>query len=148
MMTGQMSRARTFLALPSIDKLLLIESALSLAATRVALALLPYRTVTDIIDFVSARLPSRSSPPPLGRVAWAVNTASRHVPGVNSCLVRALTARVILMRRQRDAVLHYGVAWSGPDSFEAHAWVESDGVVVVGSTESERFTPLSIRAPR
>ena len=147
MMTGQMSRTRTFLGLPRIDKLLLIECAFSLAATRVALALLPYRTVTDIVDFVSARLRSRSSQPTLSRVAWAVDTASRHVPGVNNCLVRALAARVVLVRRQRDAVLHYGVASSGPDSFEAHAWVECDGVVVVGSTP-ERFTPLSIRTQR
>ena len=38
--------------------------------------------------------------------------------------------------------LRIGAAKNGADELIAHAWVESEGRVVIGEFESERYTPL------
>ena len=57
--------------------------------------------------------------------------------------------RHIALRRRRrwfrlPACLRIGVVKGAGGQFQAHAWVESDGVVVIGGSEPEpeRYTPL------
>jgi len=74
-------------------------------------------------------------------LAWAVNTASNVLPVTTACLVEALTGRALLERHGLEADLRLGVA--GGESFRAHAWVEHDGEVVVGShPDLDAFEPL------
>src|SRR5438309_451978 len=69
------------------------------------------------------------------RVVWAVVVASRYVP-MSTCLTQALAAQVLLARRGYSAHLHIGVAKEGAEAkLKAHAWVESDGKVLIGSSE-------------
>jgi len=42
--------------------------------------------------------------------------------------------------------LRIGAAKNGADELIAHAWVESEGRVVIGEFELDRYTPL--KAPR
>ncbi|MCB0213695.1 MAG: lasso peptide biosynthesis B2 protein [Anaerolineae bacterium] len=61
-----------------------------------------------------------------------------------TCLTQALSALILLRRYGHPATLKIGVALHEAKQFEAHAWVESQGLIVVGGTTSElsRFTPL------
>ena len=79
----------------------------------------------------------------LDRIAWAVTVASRYVPAA-SCLTQALATQVLLSRRRHPACLRIGVVKGTDGQFQAHAWVESDGVVVIGVSDSELepYTPL------
>ena len=135
-------RLRAFLALTPTDRHLLIESLLSLASIRVALAVLHYRTVVRVLDHAGTRLRPQS-PQPVPRVAWAVDVASRCLPGTQNCLVRALAARALLTRRQRETQLRFGVARDSGGAFQAHAWLESGGMVVIGEASRHRFTALA-----
>jgi len=40
-------------------------------------------------------------------------------------------------------VIHIGITKGGGERFLAHAWVESEGKVVIGGHEIERYTPLA-----
>ena len=84
-----------------------------------------------------------TAPVPEERIAWALHHAKRLVPGA-SCLPQALAAETLLVRSGHTADLRIGVRKTGPDSIEAHAWVEVDGKVVVGElpTGLGDFTPL------
>ena len=76
------------------------------------------------------------------RVVWAVVVASRYVP-MSTCLTQALAAQVLLARRGYSAHLHIGVAKEGAEAkLKAHAWVESDGKVLIGGSEPGRYTHL------
>jgi hypothetical protein len=80
----------------------------------------------------------------LDSIAWAVTVASHYVP-VATCLTQALAARVLLAGRGRSARLCIGVARSESGRFQAHAWVECAGRVVIGGAEAPvRFTPLPL----
>lgn len=65
-------------------------------------------------------------------VSWAVTRVAAYFPRSAMCLAQALAARAMLRRRGIGSVLHVGVAASGADRFEAHAWLEAAGVEVSG----------------
>jgi hypothetical protein len=86
---------------------------------------------------------SVSAPPAMDRLTWAVETVSRFVPAA-TCLTQALAAQVLLTRRGRAARLHIGVSKAEGRKLEAHAWVESQGRVVIGGSGLERYTVLAV----
>jgi len=61
-----------------------------------------------------------------------------------SCLTQALAAHLLLCRRGLTPQLHIGVAKDQRDRLIAHAWVESEGRIVVGGTDLQRYTPLLV----
>jgi hypothetical protein len=140
---------RRFLALSAADKWLLVKAALLLEAIKVGMRLLPFRTLRRLSARV-AGAPARGlrhadrASSSVERVVWAVQTASRGTPGVKSCLTQALVAQMLLSRRGHPALLHIGVAKGERGRFQAHAWVESEGKVMVGGSGVERFTPLAV----
>lgn len=86
-----------------------------------------------------------SDPPSVDRIGWAVNIASRYVPLATHCLTRAVSTEILLRRRGYAAELCYGVRRNREVAFIAHAWVESEGVVVIGGepelTDFEKLMP-------
>jgi hypothetical protein len=76
-------------------------------------------------------------------VVWAVRSVSRVVPGA-TCLTQALAAQVLLSRRGCMSRVRIGVARGPAGGLLAHAWLESDGVVVLGGPHVESYTPLNL----
>jgi Transglutaminase-like superfamily len=136
-----------FLELSSADRRLLVKASLLLEVIKVGMRLLPFRILRRLLAR-AAGVPTRRRQhgdyASVERVVWAVEAASRHTPGVKSCLNQALTAQVLLARRGHPALLRIGVARGQGGRFQAHAWVESGGETVVGRVGHERFTPLAV----
>ena len=133
-----------FRRLPTSERWLLAKAALLLGAIRVGLWLLPFRTLRALLDKAAASYRVRDTDyQPTDVVVWAVEVAAKYMPGFNTCLTKALATQVLLSRRDRPALLRIGVVKSAEDKFEAHAWVESEGRVVIGGYELERYTPLA-----
>ena len=77
-------------------------------------------------------------------VVWAVTVASRYIPGVK-CLARALATKVLLAHQGYICELRLGVAKNEKGQLEAHAWVESQGRIVIGGLRDlPRYTPLPL----
>ncbi len=144
------------LRLSAAEYLLLIGAMLSVGAARLALWLLPFRVVSRLGEGRARRdgavpspaerakvrkeaAPQRFSPQ---RVAWAVMVASRLVGRQRVCLVRALAARWMLTLLGHSSELRIGVAKAPDGKFSAHAWLESDGEIVIGGAEAQDFTAL------
>jgi hypothetical protein len=51
---------------------------------------------------------------------------------------------MLLARRGYPALLHIGVAKGKEGQFQAHAWVESEGKVVIGGAGLGCFTTLAV----
>src|SRR2546425_7221438 len=93
-----MSRLRKFLALPAPERRVLLAATLLLPTVRLALSILPFRTMRR---FVTRLARARNdgplaSPPSPARVGWAVRTAGRYVPSGGDCLGPALTPPLLL----------------------------------------------------
>jgi hypothetical protein len=57
--------------------------------------------------------------------------------------VRALASEYVLGRLGYPCELKIGVAKGAAGEFAAHAWLESEGRVVIGEFEVDRYTALS-----
>lgn len=129
-----MTPLAAFLALPRCDRRLLLRALTTLVGVRLALRIVP-------VDRLRRRVcRTRPYARPAERIAWAVRTASRGLPGT-TCLVSALAAQRLLARDGHDCQLTIGVA-RNERGLAAHAWVMCDGVTLVGGEESAGYTPL------
>lgn len=124
-----MNAVQKFWRLGGADRRLLFEAAVLLAAYRVALCVLSW-------DRVAALRSSRDESPAeqisVERLEWAVRTAGRRIPAVN-CLSAALALHHLMSRAGYESTIHIGVAKTPARGFEAHAWVEHDGVTLLSS---------------
>ena len=124
------------------------EAALLSLAWRLALWALPWRAVHTAAWGLTELLPlSQRRPRPQGARAAEVGAAFSQVPRFvprATCLVQALSAHLMLVRRNLHSALHLGVKRAAEAPFGAHAWVESDGEAVVGGDGSGfvRMEPL------
>jgi transglutaminase superfamily protein len=139
-----MKRLRKFLNLAPRDRRLLVSTTVLLGAIRLGLRLLPFRTMRRMVIKL-AHTPTDLHPTKqfsVDRLAWAVTVASRYVPRA-TCLTQALAAQVLLGRHGHLSQLHVGVATGEEGRLEGHAWLESQGRIVVGGGELSRYTLLS-----
>ncbi|SRR6266568_1331567 len=139
-----MTTLRKLLRLSPAELSLVVQAALLLGAIGLGLRLLPFGRLRRLLDRLSR---SGDGARPLGqlpaeRVAWAIERVSRVVPGTRSCLAQALAAQVLLARRGQEACVRIGVARDTDGPLHAHAWVESEGRIVVGAAGRPGFSPL------
>lgn len=125
------------------ERWLLLKTWLLFWIVRPSLWLLPYRA--------SRQLCERMSRPPLGdrrdkftpqKLAWAVEVASRYIPGGEHCLTRAHVAQILLHRRGFPSHIRFGVLQDGGDELSAHSWVECMGATVIGGGDLDRYVEL------
>lgn len=78
-------------------------------------------------------------------VVWAVRRAASAVPFA-SCLTQALAAQIMLARRRCPTTLHVGVKRDVNGTFGAHAWLESNGRLLLGGTRAslKSFVRLAV----
>lgn len=135
--------------LSGVGDRLRMAAVLWVGAVRVGLWILPLGWVRRLAGAASQSwLPRRRSDPPEAHaVGHAVEAARRAVPHA-TCLVLALAAQVLLVRLGRPAELHLGGTRSAGGEFEAHAWVESEGEVVVGGGPSGHVRLGAVRMPQ
>ena len=128
--------------LAPVDRQLLAASVLLAGALRLGLWLLPFGVLRALLAWLVPTQPARPEEQLApDRVAWAVMVASRYVPRA-TCLAQALATQALLRRAGCPARLQLGAARSERGQFEAHAWVESRGRVVIGGPAAGRFVPF------
>jgi hypothetical protein len=140
-----MQQLRNFLKLTMDDRLLLLNTLVLLAAIRLGLWLLPFKTLLGLLPRLSqiTFTPNLSHSALLNKVVWAIDVSSRYMPGGVKCLARALTAKVLLDRLEHSPELRIGVAKDNQGTLEAHAWIEYQGQIVMGNLKDlSRFVPL------
>lgn len=129
---------KRFLYLPDQDRSILIQALIALSIFRIVLPLLSLRTVERLplsMNWRGNQIPSAC------RIAWAVRSAARFVPGA-TCLLQALTAHALLIRHGYAPRLTIGVMKDGCQRFGAHAWVTCADEVVIGGRETQKYTAL------
>ncbi|BAZ22557.1 hypothetical protein NIES4073_34420 [Kalymmatonema gypsitolerans NIES-4073] len=127
--------------------LLFIITFILLAAIRLGLWLLPFRNLLKLLQKISKSnflVPCEDkSQISVSKIVWAVNAASRYMPGGVKCLARALTTQVLMSYHGHTPELRIGVAKGHEGKLEAHAWIEYQGRVAIGNLpDLSRFIPL------
>lgn len=126
------------------DRHLLIMTLIILATIRLGLWLMPFRTLLKLIAKINqpSDRPQVTNPVSVRKIACSVNAVCRYMPGVK-CLARALTTQVLMSRHSLACELRIGVAKAEGGKLEAHAWIEYQGLIVIGNLQDlSRFMPL------
>jgi hypothetical protein len=140
-----MTRVRKFLRLQAADRSLLVRAVALHTCVALLLRFVRFGRLSDWLRHWSGRpRASALTPDPAasGRIVRAVRQAASVAPWGRTCLTEALTAAVLLRRAGCDATLRYGVVTGGENRLAAHAWLEHDGVVIIGNS-SRFYEPLT-----
>lgn len=141
-----MKKLLKFRKLNSSGKRLFVQAYFSMMLIRLGLLLLPFSKLQGLIKEISQRkmLFPTTRPITAWQVALAVHRSSKYSPGEVKCLARALTTAFLMSRYGLSYKMNIGVARGEQNNFEAHAWVESDGQVIVGNLpDLSRYAAMS-----
>jgi len=140
------SRLQKFVQLPVPERMLLVRALLMLAVVRLGLWLLPLITLKGLLSELITVLSDSGKQREFSveHRIWAVQAASRCVPQA-TCLTQALAAQVLLGFAGIPACLRIGVSKEAPQQLEAHAWLESDGQILLGGSDADqKYIPMLV----
>lgn len=139
---------RRFLRLEGREQKIVLAAAAGLAATGLGLRLVGFRRWQRVLHWLATAGPGCSGVCERGiaerarEIARLEAAAARNFPWRTNCLEQSLVLEWLLRRRGIPATLRIGGRKDG-DRFEAHAWVELDGVKLNGmETEHVHFVPF------
>ena len=123
-----------------------VEAAVLFHTFRLGLKVVPFQTFRSLVDRDSrddAAAPIAEDAP-LPPEAQKVRRAMTRVaaPHDDTCLSRALAARVMLRRRGIGSTLHFGTARE-EDGLHFHAWLRHGPHVVTGGGRLGRYTEIA-----
>ena len=114
------------------EKIAFFKAALSLTVIKLGLVVLPFSTFRKLYHrFSKANKKKEASRQEIDITVWAVKSAAEHLPFELLCLPRALATKYLL-RHVPALTLEIGVDITAAKVFEAHAWVEKNGSVIIG----------------
>lgn len=132
---------RKFVTRSRSERQVLVTVAVSLVVSRALLTTVGLDRTHRVIDRLVRIFPPNTTMHDPERIPWAVNAVAECVPLYFSCLMRAIVGERLFAANGYRTELHLGV--TKDTGFEAHAWVERDGEVVVGDVDGhDRFQPL------
>lgn len=131
-------RFKQFVQLSSSDQLLLIRAFFVVSAIQLGLKLLSFQTFRQLYSKLTQADKSTETPRLLiDRNIRAIQKVSGPLSAF--CLPQAL-ALTYFLRKDKHIDLIVGVRKS--HTFEAHAWVEKNGTVLIGDLPDLDFQPL------
>ncbi|TDB61141.1 lasso peptide biosynthesis B2 protein [Arundinibacter roseus] len=130
-------------SLPLARYLALMQAASVLIGIKLFLVILPFRTFRRIYGkLTNPAHKQQYTQAYISDRIWAVRTAAHWLPFSLLCLPQALSLK-FLLRKEDQLPLHIGVQIQASAGFEAHAWVEKNGKIIIGEwPENTTYKPI------
>ena len=114
-------------------------------AVRITLWFLPFHVVCRQIHRLAKRPAKLNNIEErhLLLIANRVTRVSQYVPKA-TCLTQAIATLILLKLKNYPGTLRIGVARNNEERFEAHAWIESEGIVVIGGSKTSLYEKYSL----
>jgi hypothetical protein len=132
----------SFIKLSSRDKLVAFESLFWVIFIRIIIWIFPFLFVQKIVQKIAIYLANDINTVSMKRIMIMILIASRYVPRA-TCLVQALAGYILFSKYGYTTSIKIGVL-NEKGEFEAHAWLEHEGGVVLGESEKDYNTILEI----
>ncbi|MCF2502940.1 lasso peptide biosynthesis B2 protein [Dyadobacter sp. CY107] len=114
-------------------KAIFLKAAVSLVLIKTGLMVLPFGTFRKLFHWLCNSKSTREiSQERIDLTVWAIDTAANLLPMELLCLPRALATKYLL-RKVPALTLEIGIEVNPAKKFEAHAWVEKNGSVIMGN---------------
>lgn len=138
-----LNKGKKIRELTSTQWILLVKATLILLLTKVSLLILTFpqlrKTYARLLHVIK---PDTYPEEYIAAAVWAVRAVAYRLPFGLTCLPQALTLKYLL-RRDPNMPLHIGVQTATSQGFQAHAWIEKDGHVIIGDWPHEtNYRPI------
>jgi hypothetical protein len=125
----------------------LVQVTFLLGIIRFGLMILPFQTVRRGLARFEKKHPPREAkrdPDNERRIVWAVLVIGDYIAWLRPCLTQSLAVQSLLWQTGEASQVHIGFTRDKTGKFRGHAWVEQNGQILIGGSESElkRFTPI------
>ncbi len=138
-----MSIVVSFVKLSSRDKVVALESLYWVLLIRIMVWIFPFLSVQNMVQKIACHYDSNNKHAIiLSRIRIMITVAAKYVPRA-TCLVQALAGYILFSKYGYTTSIKIGVLTENGE-FEAHAWLEQDGHVVLGESEKNFKTILDI----
>ena len=127
-------------------KKLFLQAFISMLLVRLGLLLLPFNQLQELIQRAKGLefLAHDRRNVTIKAIVIAVQRSGRYGMGNAKCLARALTTGILMSIYGFPYKMNIGVAKGEHGNLEAHAWVESKGVIIIGNLpDLTRYTAMS-----
>lgn len=126
-----------FMQLEEGERWLIVESACYLVCARLAVGVMPPRTLLALgrLDSAQEQPADTALPPEVVPALRALETSTRRMPFAN-CFTRALALRMLLANRDIPTELHIGVRKDEEGRFAAHAWLTWRERILLGGEDA------------
>ena len=141
-----MSLLAKFLHLPFYQRLLILEALCWLGIARFAVIAFPFRWIAaglGLQNSCSIITPEKMPARQITSIAEAIRRISPYTPWDSNCLAQAIAGRAMLRRRLITSTLYFGVTKDAAGQLEAHAWLRSNGMILTGDAELERYAVVA-----
>ncbi|MEO6285016.1 MAG: lasso peptide biosynthesis B2 protein [Dyadobacter sp.] len=119
-------------SLSGYGKITFLKSVFCLLWIKAGLSLLSFSTFRKFFHKLTGNQTSKEfSQEQIDMTVWAVDTAANLLPLELLCLPRALATKYLL-RGAPSLTLEIGVEINPAKKFEAHAWIEKNGTIIIG----------------
>lgn len=130
----------SFFRLTRSEKYILIEALILLWLIRLMLWVFPFSLSQKIIKEITISKDEKQSDKfSVKKIIWAVELMSNYTLNA-TCLTQALATQILLTKYNYSSRVLIGVS-KNKQEFEAHAWVESHDLIVLGNSETH-YTPI------
>ena len=117
----------------------LLKAAVVVMVIKISLKLFSHPTFKKYYDqFSKPNHSEKTSNESLLKASWAIRAISARWPWKATCLPQALTFKYFF---KNDPTLQLKIGVNTTLGFQAHAWVEKEGNILIGDTP-ETFMPL------
>jgi len=128
------------------DYFLFAEAWCFLAMARCMLVFLPFKKVVPFLCKVTTATVTNieNDNAIFTRISLAISRGSYYSPWRAKCLEQALAAKMMLKRRGYSNTIYFGIHKSETSQkIKAHAWLETNGVIITGGNNLEQYTVIS-----
>ncbi len=135
-------KIRSFVRIPLSDKLLFGEAFLLSAYVKCTLLFLPFSKVKRWLGrpaTVSEESGFEGNKDLAVKVRNAVKLCGKYAPWPTECYTRALTAKIMLKRRNVGGTLNFGFYRKQDGEMLAHAWLQSSGILITGFCDFSKY---------
>lgn len=136
-------KIRSFLSISFSGKLLFIEAVFTSAWVKMTLLFFPFGKVAKWLGSANGHIHENKSAEDKGlvkKVQFALKLCDRYTPWPTECYTQALTAKILLRRRNIPGVIYFGFRKNENNQLMGHAWFKSTGEIVTGFCDFSLYT--------
>lgn len=105
---------------------------------KLGLVVLPFKNFKAIYQYLVSKKENTNYH--VEQIVWSVKAIASTIPLGLNCLPQALTTKYFLTNNEYK--IKIGVQFSPEKKFEAHAWIEKNGIFIIGDFPAFQYTPI------